>query len=508
MHSSSTTEAIAPPAPNIAAGCRRIRPLGSEAMSWSSRAYVLTAIILPLVVVTRACAQDRPPPLNALVHIGFDGSPDASAPEGLTPTEVQPLSYADGVVGQAADFRETGCVEYRGLPELNLQSGALELWINPAHPPQELEDHCYLQLLSDGASAGLKLEFYHVELSVQVSTWGSNGNSRRYGWGFAEDQWQHIVVTWDATGPAPTGLMLFKQGIETGYPRPYRVIEQPDLLRVGCLSPEEGQHAKALIDEITVYDRALTPTQITALYDAGAMPLPARLAMLREIIARDEAETAHRRDLLFNHRRIGVLHGRNTSLKNWPDETFERLRLPVPEPVHENDLTTLDLSVFDALFCPGGGGLNLTDESSQALRDYVTNGGGYVGVCGGAITAGRAGLIEAARYSFQVRGSVWTFLNEHPVTDGYDLRKKVLFPHASGPLFVLPEETDQHSIITFDVGNPPLPTFTHTIARELGEGRVVAFSGHPESAPETHRLLLNAIMWAARVIGVDEEAPR
>ncbi len=473
-----------------------------SAIGWHD---ILLASALLLAVAACASAQEADS-LNVSLHIGFDGSPAASVPAELSATELQPVAYADGVVGQAGDFRESGCVEYRGLPALNMQSGTLELWINAAHPPQELEDHCYLQFLSDDGSAGLKLAFYHVELSVQATTWGSRGNSRRYGWGFREATWQHIVVTWDAAGSAPSGLMLFKQGTETGYPRPYRLIEPPDLLRVGCLSPDEGQQAKALVDEITVYDRALTASQVKELYGFGAMPLEERLAALREVIARDEAEVARRRDLLFNHRRIGILHGRNTSLVNWPDETFERLQLPVPEPVHENDLTTTDLSVCDALFCPGGGGLNLTDESTKALQDYVRAGGGYVGVCGGATTADKAGLIEAEHFTFQVRGSVWTFLKEHPVTDGYDLGKKILFPHASGPLYVLPEDTDQQAVITFEVGNPPMPTFAHTIARELGEGRVVAFSGHPESAAETNQLLRNAVMWAARVIGVDEPA--
>jgi len=467
------------------------------------RLAIAAGVCVMLLTATAAGQDDEAPDFDALLHIGFDGSVEAGLPADLAATEVEPVLFAEGVVGQAADFRESGCVEYSGLPALDPRQGTLELWIRPAHPPQELEDHHYLRFLNQDESAGIEVKFYQVELSVQVTTWGPSGSSRRYGWGFAEDEWQHIVITWDAVGPSPSGLTLYKQGTETGYPRPYRVIEPPTVLRVGCLSPGEA-HAKSLIDEVTVYSRALTAGQVRALYDAGGVPLEERVALLRERIAADRAEAERRRDLLFNHRTIGVLHGRNTSLKNWPDETFERLQLPVPEPVHEDDLATADLARFDALFCPGGGGLNLSEDASAALRAYVEGGGGYVGVCGGATSAASAGLIEAERYTFQVRGKVWTHLKEHPVTDSYDLDRKVLFPHASGPLFVLPEDTDQVSIITFDVGNPPLPTFTHTIARELGEGRVVAFSGHPESAPETQRLLLNAIMWAAKVIGVHE----
>ncbi len=453
-------------------------------------------------------AQEERQPVDVLLHIGFDGDLEAHAPGAeVVASEIQPVAYAEGRVGQAGDFIETGCVEYRGLPALDLEQGTIELWIKPAHPPTELEDHCYLQFLSEDGSAGIEIKFYHVELSVQVTMWGAGGKFRRYGWGFEQNAWQHIVVTWDAVGPAPSGLTLYKQGAETGYPRSYKPIDQPSLLRVGCLSREGDQQARALIDEITVYDRALTAGQVRVLYQAADRPLAERLAVLRERIAADEALAARRRDLLFNHRRIAILHGRNTSLLNWPDSRFEALQLPVPEPVHEDTLATVDLSVYDVLFCPGGGGLNLTDESKAALQEYVRQGGGYVGVCGGAISAARAGLIEAERYPFGVRGPVWTHLHEHPVTEGYDLTRKLLFPHASGPLFVIAEDSDEQAVITFDVGAPPLPTFTHTIARQIGAGRVVVFSGHPEAAPETQALLRNAIMWVARIIGPDGEAP-
>jgi len=60
-------------------------------------------------------------------------------------------------------------------------------------------------------------------------------------------------------------------------------------------------------------------------------------------------------------------------------------------------------------------------------------------------------------------------------------------------------------VVIFDVGNPPLPTFVNTIAKQYGEGRVVAFSGHPEGSPQTRRLLRNAIMWAARITGTEDQ---
>ena len=91
------------------------------------------------------------------------------------------------------------------------------------------------------------------------------------------------------------------------------------------------------------------------------------------------------------------------------------------------------------------------------------------------------------------------------MTEGYDITRNVLFPHASGPLFVPKEGDDSEKpVAIFQVGDPPLPTFVHTIAKVYGKGRVLVFSGHPEGAGRTQRMLRDAILWAAKVIDVEE----
>ena len=464
----------------------------------------LALVLLPGLTVS---AQEQPPEFAALFCLSFDDSVQALA-EGteVTVTGGEELGYAEGKVGKAADFLKGGCLEYRDLPAFDLKQGTIELWIKSPHDGKEMEDHYYLQFLKEDGSAGIEIKFYHVECSVQVRMWGSTGKFRRYGWGWAQDAWQQIVVSWNSTDPNLSGLGLYKQGIETGYPRPYKPIEMPDFLRVGCKSPEEeGEFAKALIDEVVVYNRSLTRGQAKALFENGGKPLEEKVAALRERIARDEAIQRERTDLLFNHRKLGMLHGRYQSLVHWQDAAFTPLQIPVPDKVHETELATTDLGQYDALFVAGGGGLRLDDANAEALRKYVREGGGYVGICGGAVSACNAGLIEAERFNFGVRGPVWNKLEEHPITEGYDLKRKLLFPHASGPLFVVKEDSGEVPVVIFDVGNPPLPTFVNTIAKEYGEGRVVAFSGHPEGSAQTRRLFRNAIMWAAKITGTEDQ---
>ena len=194
-----------------------------------------------------------------------------------------------------------------------------------------------------------------------------------------------------------------------------------------------------------------------------------------------------------------MIHGRVQSLVNWPDTAFTPLQMPVPDKIHEADLATTDLSAYHTLFVAGGGGLNLDEANQEALREYVRQGGGYVGICGGAVSAAKAGLIDATRYRFGARGPVFAKLLSHPVTAGYDLSRTILFPHASGPLFVITDGSDEVPVVLFEVGNPPLPSFVNVIAKTYGEGRVLVFSGHPEGSAQTRRLLRNAILWTTRI---------
>jgi len=468
--------------------------------------YVCLGALLLMSSLAMA-AEQQPPEFAALFHVAFDGTAAPDVPNaGVAVAGAETLKYVEeGRLGKAANFVERGCVEYRGIPPINPQSGAIELWVKAAHPRQEMEDHCYLQMLKGDKSAGVEIKFTHVEMSYEVAMWGRGKKHRRYGWTFAQDKWMQIVVTWETADPDVSGLRLYTNGHETGYPTAYQAIEAPEMLRVGCKSPEEGFFAKAAIDEVCIYNRSLSASQVKALYESGNAPLPQKVASLRERIKRDDAVQAERRDKLFNSK-LGIIHGRNTSLLNWPDSAYVPLRIPVPTPIHETELEKTDLSQYAVLIVPGGGGLNLTEPNKEALLRYVREGGGYVGICGGGVSAHKAGLIEAESYQFGAQGSVFVKIKPHPVTEGCMLTE-LLFPHAKGPLWVAKEVPDQEVIIVFKVGNPPLPTFAHTIVRKLGKGRVVAFSGHPESSAETRNFFRNAVLWAAKIIGQPPDTP-
>ncbi len=457
------------------------------------------AILLALSSVGSA-AENVPAPLKVLFHLPFDGSAVPSMPtDGVRVSGAEALKFVEGKVGRAGDFRGKAFAEYRGLPMPGPKAGTIELWLKSAHDAREMNDHYFLTFLTADGKPAIEIHFYHVEMSAQVKMAGPKRVNRRYGWGWAKDRWQHIAVTW---GGENGELMLYRNGVESGHPRPHIPFPRPAALRVGCDASGHA-FASAVIDEVAAYDRCLTRSQIKWLYENGALRFPEKLAKLRGRVARDEAIQKRRHHLLFEVKKFAILHGRHTSLLHWPDKRFAALGLPVPTPVHETKLATTDLSRFDAVLVPGGGGLRLDKANQAALLKFVREGGGYVGICGGANTAGRYGLIDAKRYAFDVRGAVYNTLKKHPVTEGYDVRRKLLIPHASGPLFVLKEGSGEVPVILFRVGGADLPTFVNVIAKTYGKGRVVAFSSHPEASPRTYRLLRNALMWASGILDAD-----
>lgn len=474
------------------------------------RSMWLVIILLVMTLGSTGEAHEDAPELTTAFYLSFDDTVEAIAPGAeVTVSGSDNMTFADGKVGKAADFLKCGCLEYRNLPMPDPEAGTLELWINSAHGGKDMADDYFLRFLREDGSPAIDIQFYHVELSVQVTMWGTKGQSRRYAWGWAKDTWQHVVVAWDNTSPDNTDLMLYRNGVESGHANLYRTFHPPAFLRVGCKSPEEGGLARALIDEVAVYNRCLTKSQVKVLYENGGQPFEAKLATLRKRIAEDDANRKRRKHLLFHVKKLAMIHGRNTSLVHWQDSRFASLGLPVPAKIHETDLATTDLSQYDMVIVPGGGGLNLDDANREALQAYVREGGGYVGICGGATSAARAGLLTAKQYKFDIRGAVYNTVNEHPITEGYDVRRKLLIPHASGPLFVLNEGTDEIPVVVFGIGGDDLPTFVNVIAKSYGKGRVAVFSGHPEASARTHPLLRNAVMWTAGIIEpVDNSKPK
>lgn len=181
----------------------------------------------------------------------------------------------------------------------------------------------------------------------------------------------------------------------------------------------------------------------------------------------------------------------------------------------------------DALLFPGGDELfiarQLGDKGRDRVRGYVQKGGGYVGVCAGAIMAcGQAyeGFPETSAFFGLIQSAIanpppylWNTgtMTMVPAEDYQDFRISsgsaapggaVPCMLIGGPLFQ-PSGGDK---VIFrlgkfegEAGPPGDQEFEHYIGlgvvveAKFGVGRAIVFSGHPELLPQSRPLLLRAL---------------
>lgn len=179
-----------------------------------------------------------------------------------------------------------------------------------------------------------------------------------------------------------------------------------------------------------------------------------------------------------------------------------------------------ELKNYDVLIMPGGSGggqaRNLKPEGREAVRTYVKNGGGYVGICAGAYLASShykwsLSLINARVWdrSHWKRGQKKVDIQLTP--SGQQVlsknRDRYSIYYSNGPLLVPDNQPDlpgYEVLARFETevaenGAPAEAMVgTHAIIRsKFGTGRVICFSPHAEVKNGPHSLIASGIYWAA-----------
>ncbi len=191
------------------------------------------------------------------------------------------VSYAAGEVGQAFNFEQAdSAVMVPASASLNVGSGSgftLEAWINPtdvtqAHPLFEWNDsnwwgvhfHIAPGQPSSGTPGPGQL---YANVVDSFGGWHQLGSA---GGVVASNVFQHVALTYDKSSGVATiycnGEIVSQQNLGSFTPLTSYALY---LGRRPAPSGEEGSYA-GLLDEPAVYNRALSPTDIRAIYQAGS----------------------------------------------------------------------------------------------------------------------------------------------------------------------------------------------------------------------------------------------
>jgi glucose/arabinose dehydrogenase len=251
-----STNGIGAPTPQTLGGA------SYEFVSWSDGGAAVHNLVAPAVPTTYT-ATYRLVPRGLVAAWSFNQGSGGTAPDATGRGHTGILSggatwTAAGRYGGALSFDGTsGMVSVPDAADLRLSSGlTLEAWVRPATVSTRRT------VLFRERTGGLAYALYA----------GSN-NTRPQGYAYltgAEravtgptalplDTWTHLAVSYDGTT-----LRMFRNGTQVATHAATGAIPAlPGALRIGA-NPLWGEYFTGQLDELRVYNRALTPTEITA----------------------------------------------------------------------------------------------------------------------------------------------------------------------------------------------------------------------------------------------------
>ena len=176
------------------------------------------------------------------------------------------------------------------------------------------------------------------------------------------------------------------------------------------------------------------------------------------------------------------------------------------------------LSEFDCLVMPGGGGLeryaDWGEEGCAKIRDFVRNGGAYIGTCAGESVLlneeKRIRMIPFKGDGIFPRGGMSAQIELSPRFEELTAGRRVVRYH-NGPLALpaeaVPDCGKAEVIATFDCdGKPeqdaksPMRGKPAAIWAEYGKGKMFIFAVHPEAWDQNHDLVRGAFK---AVLGIE-----
>jgi glutamine amidotransferase-like uncharacterized protein len=184
---------------------------------------------------------------------------------------------------------------------------------------------------------------------------------------------------------------------------------------------------------------------------------------------------------------------------------FEWMGLGV-EPIDAGYINSRSLVGFRIICFPGGDmyqyAQDISESGKSKIRAFISNGGGYIGICGGAYFTGERvywqgtqlpmsplailpgatiGPVDSiAPYPNCVMCKVNITIHDHPITLAEP--DSVWIMYCYGPQLIPDENADVDVLGLYDTGGQPV-----MIAFHYGRGRVFIIGTHPEFEEDSER---------------------
>ncbi len=206
-----------------------------------------------------AVDSNRPPVIPASGIVSW-WTGDATADDVIGSSNgilVNGTSIGQGKVSGALSF--DGTDDYVELPTMNLgNTFSVEFWMYPTstYAPQNL--------VSNSASGGNYGELLLVGNGTSLSYWLGGEKARTPSGSIEQNKWSHVGLTHDGYK-----TRLYINGVLQGTSDPY-LMTFNNPLRLGATFDNSLSKFKGLLDEVSLYDRALSDVELLAIVGAGS----------------------------------------------------------------------------------------------------------------------------------------------------------------------------------------------------------------------------------------------
>jgi glutamine amidotransferase-like uncharacterized protein len=170
-----------------------------------------------------------------------------------------------------------------------------------------------------------------------------------------------------------------------------------------------------------------------------------------------------------------------------------------------DEINSNTLSSYDILIMPGGNSatyINSNSISEDAIKQFVSQGNGYLGICAGAYAAsnsieglysgwGLASQVNSKNINYEGLLSISTTSSGSVLFDDSTLS----LYHQNGPAMYA--TGSGVSIFAYYAdNNTGYQSYSAIVGEKYGSGRVILSGSHPEIDPQNSELLAKMILWA------------
>ena len=174
-----------------------------------------------------------------------------------------------------------------------------------------------------------------------------------------------------------------------------------------------------------------------------------------------------------------------------------------------NEINSNILSSYDILIMPGGNSdkyVNSGNIDSNAIKQFLNKGKGYLGICAGAYAA--SSNVDGIYSGWGIAPHITTknviyegLLPISTTSSGDDLleNSKTSIYHQNGPAMYA-NNSGATSFANYSGSETGYKDYSAIMGDYYGSGRVLFSESHPELNPQDSQLLAQMILWATKKI--------